>query len=68
MFIGIEKDIPRTLMGNHPFQQPLRNVLCAYAIRNPNLLYCQGMNYIISYLLINNIPEEETFWILVALA
>ena len=58
MFSGIEKDIPRTLMPNHPFHDALRNVLTAYAIRNPNLLYCQGMNYVVAFLLINNISEE----------
>ncbi len=45
-------------MPNHPFHEALRNILTAYAIRNPNLLYCQGMNYVVAYFLINNIPEE----------
>lgn len=52
-FIAIEKDIPRTLTSTNPFQELLRNVLYAYAIRNPSLLYCQGINYIVAYLLMN---------------
>jgi hypothetical protein len=64
MFSAIEKDIHRTFPNGHPFQEPLRNVLIAFAIRNPNLLYCQGMNYIVAYFLINSLTEEETFWIM----
>lgn len=52
-FITIEKDIPRTLSSKHPLQQSLRNVLSGFAIHNPGLLYCQGMNYIVYFLLIN---------------
>lgn len=54
-------------MNQHPFHDGLRNVLLAFAIRNPNIFYCQGMNYLVAYFLVNNISEEETFWILVRL-
>ena len=64
-FNCIEKDIPRTLQNGHPFQGSLRNILSAYGIRNPSLLYCQGMNYIVCFLLINGFSEEEAFWFLV---
>jgi hypothetical protein len=53
-FNSIDKDVPRTLSGSHPLQNSLRNVLSAYAIRNPSILYCQGMNYLVAYLLIND--------------
>lgn len=56
-FSAIEKDIPRTLNNTHPFQSALRNVLIGIAIRNPTLLYCQGMNYLVAYLLINGFTE-----------
>lgn len=52
---------------NHPLQGSLRNVLYAYAVRNPSLLYCQGMNYLVGFLLINKFSEEEAFWFLVQL-
>jgi hypothetical protein len=48
-------------------QNKLRNVLCAYAIRNPRLVYCQGLNYIVAYFLINNYTEVEAFWTLTQL-
>ena len=56
-FSCIDKDIPRTLVDGHPFQSALRNILYCYAIRNPSLLYCQGMNYIVAFLLINGFSE-----------
>ena len=52
------------LSDGHTNQAALRNVLCAYAIRNPSLLYCQGLNYFVCFLLINNFGEEEAFWFL----
>lgn len=52
---------------DHPLQSCLRNVLYAYAVRNPSLLYCQGMNYLVGFLLINKFSEEEAFWLLVQL-
>ena len=66
-FSCINKDIPRTMPDDHPLQGALRNVLCAYAIRNPSVLYCQGMNYLVGFLLINKLSEEEAFWLLVQL-
>lgn len=40
---------------------PLRNVLCAYVLRNPSGVYCQGMNSIAARLL-QCMNEEEAFW------
>lgn len=56
-FIAIEKDINRTFSKESDLHPQLRNVLCAYAIRNPRLLYCQGLNYIVAYFLINGYTE-----------
>ncbi len=44
----------------------MKNILYALAIRNPNLVYCQGLNFI-AYFIIKNITdnEDEAFWILV---
>lgn len=66
-FLAIDKDIPRTLSNTNPFQEYLKNVLYAYAIRNPSLLYCQGINYIVAYLLMNEMSQEQTFWFLACL-
>jgi hypothetical protein len=66
-FNPIEKDVPRTLSPGHPFLEPLKQILTAYAIRNPSLVYCQGMNYLVAYFLINEVSPEQTFWILACL-
>lgn len=36
----------------------MKNVLITYAIRNPYIGYCQGFNFIVSEILINEIEEE----------
>lgn len=66
-FNPIDKDVPRTLNPQHPFLEPLKDILTAYAIRNPSLVYCQGMNYLVAYFLINEVSPEQTFWILACL-
>ena len=41
----------------------LRRVCIAYTIRNPEIGYCQGFNYIVGRLL-KIMSEEEAFWML----
>ncbi len=41
----------------------LKNVLFAYARRNPTVGYCQGLNFIVAHLL-RHLSEEEAFWTL----
>ena len=52
----IDKDLPRTFPG-HPLldgigRDALRRVLCAYALHNPAVGYCQGMNFLAALLLL----------------
>ncbi|KAH6656637.1 rab-GTPase-TBC domain-containing protein [Truncatella angustata] len=65
----IDRDIDRTLRDNifflrGPGVQKLHEVLVAYARRNPNVGYCQGMNLIAANLLLIMPSAEEAFWIL----
>eukprot|EP01035_Chromulina_nebulosa_P018755 gene18755-24522_t len=67
----IEKDLRRTLPACEWIQsdqgiESLRNVLRAYALRNPLVGYCQSMNYICGLLLLH-MDEERAFWLLVVL-
>ncbi|RYP65000.1 hypothetical protein DL771_008497 [Monosporascus sp. 5C6A] len=65
----IDMDINRTLTDNIYFRrgpgvQKLSEVLRAYARRNPEVGYCQGMNLITANLLLIMPSAEETFWVL----
>nr|XP_004246711.1 TBC1 domain family member 8B isoform X1 [Solanum lycopersicum] len=66
----IEKDLPRTFPG-HPAldergRNSLRRLLIAYARHNPDVGYCQAMNFFAGILLLM-MPEENAFWALVGL-
>ncbi len=65
----IDMDINRTLTDNIYFRRgpgvhKLSEVLRAYARRNPDVGYCQGMNLITANLLLIMPSAEDTFWIL----
>lgn len=55
----IEKDVYRTFVDREFFRQemtlgqnPLYNVLIAYSKHNPEVGYCQGMNYLTGLILV----------------
>ncbi|KAH9896272.1 rab-GTPase-TBC domain-containing protein [Xylariomycetidae sp. FL2044] len=68
----IDMDINRTLTDNIFFRRgpgvsKLKEVLRAYARRNPEVGYCQGMNLIAANLLLIMPSTEDAFWILVSI-
>lgn len=69
---SIEIDIARTFPDVKAFdstqQQCLLRVLNAYASYNPDVGYCQGMNFVAGLLLmVSDCAEEESFGVLVCL-
>lgn len=71
----IKIDIPRTFPDNIHFKEvsdgkrkPLYNVLVAFAHKNPDIGYCQGLNFIAGILLLITDDEDTTFWLLDRLA
>ena len=63
----IEKDLPRTfpkgpLKGSDTRKTALRRILAAYALRNPSVGYCQGLNFVAGMLLTSGMEEEDTFY------
>ena len=65
-------DVNRTLTDNIFFRRgpgvaKLSEVLRAYARRNPEVGYCQGMNLITANLLLIMPSTEDVFWVLVSI-
>lgn len=68
----IQMDIHRTLTDNIFFRKgpgvaKLNEVLLAYARRNPEVGYCQGMNLIAGSLLLIMPTAEDAFWVLTSM-
>ena len=66
--IQIDLDLRRTFPNEEQvmdvkFQQSLKNVLLCYSTRNSSVGYCQGMNFVVSRLLLIMGNEEQTFWL-----
>ena len=72
-WIDIDKDVRRTVLlladnKEYPdeYRPCLQRVLVAYALRNPELGYCQGMSTLVALLLLH-MGEEDAFWVLSAI-
>ena len=68
----IEKDLTRTFPENAKFDEAagldcMRRVLVAYSLRNPEVGYCQSMNFLCAILLLHFEEESFAFWTLAAL-
>lgn len=68
----IQMDITRTLTDNIYYRRgagvdKLKEVLLAYARRNPEIGYCQGMNMIAANLLLILPTAEDAFWVLTSM-
>ena len=66
--IQIDLDLRRTFPNEEQvmdenFQKSLRNDLICYTTRNTSVGYCQGMNFVVSRLLLIMRDEEQTFWL-----
>lgn len=76
-FMGqIDKDLHRTfpdhplLMEGSDGKKKLRRMLGGYAMRNPVVGYCQGLNFLAAVFLLlydGDTEEEEAFWCFVSL-
>jgi hypothetical protein len=64
--IQIEKDLPRTFSDNAVLSdrtEQLRRLLRAYAAYDPEVGYCQSLNYLAAILMLH-MDEEDVFWTL----
>ena len=66
----IDRDLHRTFPGHpaltEPFCQRIKNVLLAYSARNPEVAYCQGMNFVVGSLMqtkMGGLSEQDAFWL-----
>eukprot|EP00026_Physarum_polycephalum_P001815 Phypoly_transcript_01818.p1 GENE.Phypoly_transcript_01818~~Phypoly_transcript_01818.p1 ORF type:complete len:898 (+),score=138.55 Phypoly_transcript_01818:81-2774(+) len=62
--LEIEKDLRRTFPGHPLFEAEdgkaiLRRILLAYALRNPNIGYCQSMNVLAAFILLVTQPNRQ---------
>ena len=65
---AIDLDVRRTFPEHDrltpEFHERMRRVLLAYAVRNPEVGYCQGMNFLVASVLLFVEPEDDAFWLL----
>eukprot|EP00300_Choanocystis_sp_HF-7_P036402 c52247_g1_i1.p1 GENE.c52247_g1_i1~~c52247_g1_i1.p1 ORF type:complete len:795 (+),score=174.81 c52247_g1_i1:51-2435(+) len=67
----LHEDVDESVRRGHPFAQHglshrLRRVLRAFSVFEPRIGYCRSLAHIARYLIMN-VPEEDAFWLLVAI-
>jgi len=68
VLIQIRKDINRSGIEDKKNIEVLERILTAYAVRNRDVGYAQGMNFLVARCLnLNVFKEEDIFWILAVL-
>jgi len=65
----IDKDLARTFPEQEFFKKPaglesLRRILIAFSIRHKEIGYCQSMNFVCGCLLLADLTEEQSFWMM----
>jgi len=65
---AIAKDIERTFPGHPQFESrtgvlALKRLLLAFSLHNPEIGYCQSINFLAGFLLLL-LSEEQAFWVL----
>lgn len=65
---AINKDVERTFPGHPQFEsragiEALRRVLLAFSVHNPEVGYCQSINFLAGFLLLL-LSESQAFWAL----
>ena len=63
----IEADVLRTIHekdNKEEMRKRMSRILYSFARKNPYIGYCQGMNFIVSFLLTMQFSDEEVFWLL----
>ena len=65
---AINKDVERTFPGHPQFEsrggiEALRRVLLAFSVHNPEVGYCQSINFLAGFLLLL-LSEPQAFWVL----
>ncbi len=68
----IEQDLHRTFPNDEEFTEEkltsLRNILLAYSMRNREVGYCQSMNFLAAFIMMQyGDGEEQAFWLLASL-
>jgi len=70
--VQIDKDLARTFPGHPLFQEKsflcekMKRILEVYSLHDSNVGYCQGMNFLVGFLLLF-MEEEDCFWTLDAI-
>lgn len=65
----IHADVIRTIHEDdkkfkEEIMEKMERILFSFARRNPYIGYCQGVNFILNFIITMQFTEEESFWLL----